>query len=165
MPGTWPRLLSAISRNSHPSICPGIDPSSTLSFTSSRPSPPTRSTRSSPSAIFSPAIVSKPQPENPLSGLFMICYSPSLLHQLVIEAGRAHKAPGDGAAVSVDISFLTSHRPPSDRIIQGGGLPTTPIILAVPPAKLAALRDVDAVKSYFGAPDLQRIAINDDCVP
>src|SRR3954447_3367703 len=33
------------------------------------------------------------------------------------------------------ISFLTSHRPPSDPIIQGGGLPTTPVILAVPPAK------------------------------
>src|SRR3954463_2760177 len=39
------------------------------SFTSSRPSPPTRSTRSSPSATFSSAISSKPQPENPLSGL------------------------------------------------------------------------------------------------
>ena len=69
MPGTWPRPSSAISRSSHPSICPSIDPSSTPSFTSSRPSPPTRSTRSSQSATFSPAIVSKPQPENPLSGL------------------------------------------------------------------------------------------------
>src|SRR3954463_12869725 len=39
------------------------------SFTSSRPSPPTRSTRSSPSSTFSSAISSKPQPENPLSGL------------------------------------------------------------------------------------------------
>jgi hypothetical protein len=94
----------------------------------------------------------------------MIRYSPSLLHQFVIEADRAHKAPGDGAAVSAYISFLTSHRPPSDPIIQGG-LPTTPVILAGPPAKLAALRGVDAVKSYFGAPDLQRIAINHDCVP
>ena len=54
------------SRNSHPSICPSIDPSSTPSFTSSRPSPPTRSTRSSPSSTFNPAIVSKPQPEKPL---------------------------------------------------------------------------------------------------
>jgi hypothetical protein len=95
----------------------------------------------------------------------MIRYSPFLLHQFVIEADRAHKAPGDGAAVSVHISFLTSHRPPSDQIIHGGGLPTTPIILAVPPAKLAALRGVAAVKSYFGASDLQRIAINHDCVP
>src|SRR4029450_11863196 len=68
MLGTWP--TSAISRSSHPSICPSIDPSSTPTFTSSRPSPPTRSTRSSPSATFSPAIVSKPQPENPLSGLY-----------------------------------------------------------------------------------------------
>ena len=59
---------SARSRNSHPSICPSIDPSSTPSFTSSRPLPPTRSTLSSPSATFSPAIISKPQPENPLSG-------------------------------------------------------------------------------------------------
>src|SRR3954470_4579704 len=72
MPGTWPRLLSAISRNSHPSICPGIDPSSMPSFTSSRPSPPTRSTRSSPSATFSPAITSKQQSENPLSGLITL---------------------------------------------------------------------------------------------
>src|SRR3954454_7267460 len=70
MPGTWP--TSAISRSSRPSICPSIDPSSTLSFTSSRPSPPTRSTRSSPSSTCSPAIVSKPQPENPLSGLSRI---------------------------------------------------------------------------------------------
>jgi hypothetical protein len=38
-------------------------------------------------------------------------------------------------AVLAYISFLTSHRSPSDQIIQGGGLPTTPIILAVPPAK------------------------------
>src|SRR3954463_12638867 len=68
MPGTWP--TSARSRSSRPSICPGIDPSSMPSFTSSRPLPPTRSTRSSPSATFSPAIVSKPQPENPLSGLY-----------------------------------------------------------------------------------------------
>src|SRR3954451_19826945 len=67
MPGTWP--TSARSRSSPPSICPSIDPSSMPSFTSSRPSPPTRSTRSSQSATFSPAIVSKPQPENPLSGL------------------------------------------------------------------------------------------------
>src|SRR3954469_18949054 len=67
MPGTWP--TSAISRSSRPSICPGINPSSMPSFTSSRPLPPTRSTRSSPSATFSSAIVSKPQPENPLSGL------------------------------------------------------------------------------------------------
>src|SRR4051794_10892774 len=65
--GTWP--TSATSRSSRPSICPGIDPSSTPSFTSSRPSPPTRSTRSSPSSTFSSAISSKPQPENPLSGL------------------------------------------------------------------------------------------------
>src|SRR6476661_5467583 len=68
MPGTWPRPSSAISRSSHPSICPSIDPSSTPSSTSSRPSPPTRSTRSSPSSTCSPAISSKPQPENPLSG-------------------------------------------------------------------------------------------------
>src|SRR4051794_18944055 len=47
---------------------PGIDPSSMPSFTSLRPLPPIRSTRSGPSATFSPAIVSKPQPENPLSG-------------------------------------------------------------------------------------------------
>ena len=26
MPGTWPRPSSAISRSSHPSICPSIDP-------------------------------------------------------------------------------------------------------------------------------------------
>ena len=38
----------------HPSICPSIDPSSTPSSTSSRPSPPTRSTRSSPSSTCSP---------------------------------------------------------------------------------------------------------------
>ena len=57
---------SAISRSSHPSICPSIDPQSTPSFTSSRPLPPTRSTRSSPSSIFSPAISSKQQPEKPL---------------------------------------------------------------------------------------------------
>src|SRR4051812_21469205 len=69
MPGTWPRPSSAISRSSRPSITPSSDPSSMPSFTSSRPLPPTRSTRSSPSATFSPAIVSKPQPENPLSGL------------------------------------------------------------------------------------------------
>src|SRR3954466_11652556 len=69
MPGTWPRPSSAISRNSHPLICPSIDPSSMPSFTSSRPLPPTRSTRSSPSSTCSPAIVSKPLPENPLSGL------------------------------------------------------------------------------------------------
>src|SRR5918993_3263045 len=68
MPGTWPRPSSAISRSSRPSICPSIDPQSTPSFTSSRPSPPTRSTRSSPSATFSPAISSKQQPEKPLSG-------------------------------------------------------------------------------------------------
>src|SRR5687768_13721369 len=67
MPGTWP--TSATSRSSRPSICPSIDPQSTPSFTSSRPSPPTRSTRSSQSSIFSPAISSKQQPENPLSGL------------------------------------------------------------------------------------------------
>src|SRR3954469_19657756 len=66
MLGTWPRPSSAISRSSHPSICPSIDPSSTPSFTSSRPLPPTRSTRSSPSSIFSPAISSKQQPEKPL---------------------------------------------------------------------------------------------------
>src|SRR3712207_3289506 len=66
MRGTWPRPSSAISRSSRPSICPGIDPSSTPSFTSSRPSPPTRSTRSSPSATCSPAISSKQQPEKPL---------------------------------------------------------------------------------------------------
>src|SRR4051794_5407047 len=69
MLGTWPRPSSAISRSSHPSICPSIDPSSTPSFTSSRPLPPTRSTRSSPSSTCSPAISSKQQPENPLSGL------------------------------------------------------------------------------------------------
>src|SRR3954452_1513912 len=82
----------------------------------------------------------------------MIRYSPFLLHQFVIEAGRAHKAPGDGAAVSLHISFLTSHRPPSDPIIQGGGLPTTPIILAVPPAQLAALRGVEVVFWCPGSP-------------
>src|SRR5688572_3860458 len=82
----------------------------------------------------------------------MIRYSPSLLHQFVIEADRAHKAPGDGAAVSLHISFLTSHRPPSDQIIQGGGLPTTPVILAVPPAKLAALRGVEVVFWCPGSP-------------
>src|SRR3954468_18974794 len=69
MRGTWPRPSSAISRSSHPSTFPSIDPSSTPSFTSSRPLPPTRSTRSSPSSPFRPAISSKPQPENPLSGL------------------------------------------------------------------------------------------------
>src|SRR3954453_15629330 len=67
MPGTWP--TSATSKSSRPSICPSIDPSSTPSFTSSRPLPPTRSTRSSQSATFNPAISSTPQPENPLSGL------------------------------------------------------------------------------------------------
>src|SRR4051812_14581604 len=67
MPGTWP--TSARSRNSHPLICPSIDPQSTPSFTSSRPLPPTRSTRSSPSATCSPAIVSKPLPEKPLIGV------------------------------------------------------------------------------------------------
>src|SRR3954465_10778374 len=79
-------------------------------------------------------------------------YSPSLLHQFVIEADRAHKAPGDGAAVSLHISFLTSRRLPSDQIIQGGGLPTTPVILAVPPAKLAALRGVEVVFWCPGSP-------------
>src|SRR4051812_9962295 len=68
MRGTWPRPSSAISRSSHPSTFPSIDPSSTPSFTSSRPLPPTRSTRSSPSSTFRPAISSKPQPEKPLSG-------------------------------------------------------------------------------------------------
>src|SRR3982750_4819269 len=63
MPGIWPRPSLATSRSSRPSICPSIDPQSTPSFTSSRPSPPTRSTRSSPSSIFSPAISSKQQPE------------------------------------------------------------------------------------------------------
>src|SRR3954452_15057012 len=82
----------------------------------------------------------------------MIRYSPFLLHQFVIEADRAHKAPGDGAAVSLHISFLTSHRPPSDPIIQGGGLPTTPVILAVPPAQLAALRGVEVVFWRPGSP-------------
>src|SRR3954470_9838353 len=72
MPGTWPRPSSAISKSSRPSICPSIDPSSMPSFTSSRPSPPTRSTRSSPSATFSPAITSKQQSENPLSGLITL---------------------------------------------------------------------------------------------
>src|SRR3954454_24458556 len=67
MPGTWP--TSDISRSSGPSIWPSIDPSLMPSFTSSRPLPPTRSTRSSPSATFSPAISSKQQPEIPLSGL------------------------------------------------------------------------------------------------
>src|SRR3954454_15503134 len=66
MRGTWPRPSSAISRSSHPSTFPSIDPSSTPSFTSSRPLPPTRSTRSSPSSTFRPAISSKPQPEKPL---------------------------------------------------------------------------------------------------
>src|SRR3954471_8902781 len=66
MPATWPRPSSAISRSSRPSICPSIDPPSTPSFTSSRPSPPTRSTRSSPSSIFSPTISSKQRPEKPL---------------------------------------------------------------------------------------------------
>src|SRR3954463_12371590 len=69
MRGTLPRPSSAISRSSHPSTFPSIDPSSTPSFTSSRPLPPTRSTRSSPSSTFRPAISSKPQPEKPLSGL------------------------------------------------------------------------------------------------
>src|SRR6478672_4081059 len=72
MPGTWPRPSSAISRSSPPSICPGIDPSSTPSFTSSRPLPPTRSTRSSPSSIFSPAISSKQQPEKPLIRVILL---------------------------------------------------------------------------------------------
>src|SRR3954471_3609712 len=63
MPGTWPRPSLATSRSSRPSICPSIDPQSTPSFTSSRPLPPIRSTRSSPSSIFSPAISSKQQPE------------------------------------------------------------------------------------------------------
>ena len=40
------------------------------SFTSSRPSPPTRSTRSSPSSTCSPAISSKQQLEKPLIELF-----------------------------------------------------------------------------------------------
>src|SRR3954463_7473668 len=65
MPGTWP----TISRSSHPSICPSIDPSSTPSFTSSRPLPPIRSTRSSPSSTCSPAISSKQQPEKLLIGV------------------------------------------------------------------------------------------------
>src|SRR3954447_10509156 len=70
MPGTWP--TSATSRSSRPSICPSIDPQSTPSFTSSRPSPPTRSTRSSQSSIFSPAISSKQQPEKtPYRGYFI----------------------------------------------------------------------------------------------
>src|SRR4051812_30019546 len=77
MPGTWLRPSSAISRNSHPSICPSIDPQSMLSFTSSRPLPPTRSTRSSPSSTFNPDIVSKPLPEKPLIRV----------HQLVPEGG------------------------------------------------------------------------------
>src|SRR3954463_9811853 len=78
MRATWPRPSSAISRSSRPSICPSIDVSSTPSFTSSRPSPPTRSTRSSPSSSFSPAISSKPLPENPLSGLFYYLRIPGL---------------------------------------------------------------------------------------
>src|SRR3982750_4043393 len=69
MPGTWPRPSLATSRSSHPSICPSIDPSSTPSFTSSRPLPPIRSTRSSPSSTCSPAISSKQQPEKLLIGV------------------------------------------------------------------------------------------------
>src|SRR5688500_7255508 len=84
MPGTWPRPSSATSRSSRPSICPSIDPQSTPSFTSSRPSPPTRSTRSSPSSIFSPAISSKQQPEKtPYRGYIYPAYD-----QIVSEAAR-----------------------------------------------------------------------------
>src|SRR4051812_7914894 len=94
MPGTWP----TISRSSRPSICPSIDPSSTPSFTSSRPLPPTRSTRSSPSATFSSAIVSKPQPENPLSGF----RSPEQLGEGLSPFCLIH-APGRQVGKQVDL--------------------------------------------------------------
>src|SRR3954468_22198155 len=87
MPGTWPRPSSATSRSSHPSICPSIDPSSTPSFTSSRPLPPIRSTRSSPSSTCSPAISSKQQPEKLLIG---VRYDGAILRQPVMES-RCHQ--------------------------------------------------------------------------
>src|SRR5688572_9972458 len=102
MPGTWP--TSAISRSSRPSICPSIDPSSTPSFTSSRPSPPTRSTRSSPSSIFSPAISSKQQPEKPL-----IRVKIGAAHLLVIEKGR-HRVFIADVALLDDIGAVTDQR-------------------------------------------------------
>src|SRR4051812_25596413 len=95
MRGTWPRPSSAISRSSHPSTFPSIDPSSTPSFTSSRPLPPTRSTRSSPSSTFRPAISSKPQPENPLSGLITSVFALLANNELI---GRKQSARGIKAA-------------------------------------------------------------------
>src|SRR3954468_1783638 len=85
-----PRPSSATSRSSHPSICPGIDPSSTPSFTSSRPSPLTRSTRSSPSSTFNPAIVSKPLPEKPLIRVWYqdVAHCDCLLGRLAAEDGQ-----------------------------------------------------------------------------
>src|SRR3954454_16369400 len=83
MLGTWPRPSSAISRSSHPSICPSIDPSSTPSFTSSRPLPPCtlvlQAGASYPTCgrgVGSPiiALASKPEPE----------ISAPLLHALLI---------------------------------------------------------------------------------
>src|SRR3954470_18629806 len=110
MRGTWPKPSSARSRSSHPSIFPSIDPSSTPSFTSSRPLPPTRSTRSSPSATFSPAISSKPQPENPLSGLGILvqlgpnvepCFggrgADQIDHDLAADQGASAPVAGDVA--------------------------------------------------------------------
>src|SRR3954469_14475835 len=85
MPGTWP----TISRSSRPSICPSIDPSSMPSFTSSRPLPPTRSTRSSPSSTCSPAIVSKPLPEKPLIRVLVVADQ-----LLLLGVDRDHRVPG-----------------------------------------------------------------------
>src|SRR4051812_18397640 len=109
MRGTWPRPSSAISRSSHPSTFPSIDPSSTPSFTSSRPLPPTRSTRSSPSSTFRPAISSKPQPENPLSGL-VDQSGPVLVRRLDDDVGSVQTgefaAPGGAIVVGHHHEFL-----------------------------------------------------------
>src|SRR5512132_3416481 len=96
MPGTWPRPSSATSRCSRSSICPSIDPQSTPSFTSSRPSPPTRSTRSSPSSIFSPAISSKQQPEQPLIRVIVASQAAKgPVHLLVDSTGVKLSGPGE----------------------------------------------------------------------
>src|SRR3954465_4540941 len=122
MRGTWPRPSSAISRSSHPSTFPSIDPSSTPSFTSSRPSPPTRSTRSSPSSTFRPAISSKPQPEKPLSGftiVFLNQFAETLDEKRV--AGGVRQRPGAALQSQAPHSYQDADQMRPDHRRPGGG--------------------------------------------
>jgi len=86
-----------------------------------------------------------------------------LLHEFVVQVHGPHRALSHDVAILVYISLLTPHRPSSDQIIQRGGLMAAPVPFAVPPAKLAALRGVDAAEPYSAAPDLQRVAIDHRC--